>query len=148
MTFDVTLGIFKKAVFQHATREAVRFAITFSSTFGTTDCTSSQSTCIKKVVQTNAMGFLNDSDVSNYVTVKYYSPTDLTTPVTADNPSGSPPTYRNQTGNLVEVSITNYPLTWMVPLPGYAAGLSITLSATASDILQGYKAGATSPPSP
>lgn len=150
---DVAFAVFMKSMFQNAVRDGVRYAITFSTTFNGTNC-STQSQCIKLQVQNSSLGFLNGSS-SSYITVNFYSPDNLSTPLTSSDvgpgkklASGANLMYMNQTGNLVEVSIVNFPYSWMAPIPKFWSSKGIVMSAASSDILQGYPVGTTTPPTP
>lgn len=117
--------------------------------------------CLKKVVQNGSIGFLNDSN-PELILVNYYAPTNLSVPITAGDcdPNGSrtmpgdtqvPPRqlrYVNQPGNLIEVQVVNFPWKWIVPIPQFVANNSITMSATATDVLQGLPVGTIAPPAP
>jgi Flp pilus assembly protein TadG len=167
---DVSFAIFIQSTFEHATREGARFAITFQSSYGALDCTTSQTTCITQVVQDNASGFLAGSK-SDYLFINYYTPDDLTTPIITCNKGtctaandlpetmadGTIVRYPNQTGNIVEVTIKNYPWLWMVPIwstaptadmPNMTPGTGLGLGAASSDVLGGLAVGSTQPPPP
>ncbi len=137
---DVCFAVSIQSLFSGAVRAGSRWAITFQTTYDGTAC-ASEATCIAQVVQDNSVGFLSGSP-SSYITVNYYVPNNLTTPVmtctagtcTASTTVTLPDTYSvttssgttsvtidyaNAPGNIVEVSIPAYPLIWMVPLVGY-----------------------------
>jgi len=152
---DVSMAIFLQSTFTHATREGARFAITFTNNYGGTSCTTSQATCIAQVVQDNAAGFLGGTK-SNLITVNYYTSQDLSNPVMSCNsgtctlrqalPTGI--SYANQPGNVVEVTVNNYPWNWLFPIKGYSAGTGINLNAASADVLGGLAVGTTVPPNP
>jgi Flp pilus assembly protein TadG len=149
---DVVMVIFLQSTFQNAVRQGVRFAVTFSPTYGATSCTT-QTVCITQAVQDASAGFLGGTAGAAYIHVDYYTPANLNTPVTAANlpltlASGTVVNYVNQTGNVVEVRVTGYPWVWMAPIQGFTTGTGLTLSAAASDVLQGYAVGNTAPPTP
>ncbi len=156
---DIALAVFIKSMLQSAVRDGVRFGITYATTLNGTSCTN-QTTCIKQVVQGASLGFLSGTSGAAYIAVRYFQPTDLSTPLTAadcgtgktiKNDTYSPARqllYMNQTGNLIEVSVTNFPWNWMVPLPNYMPGTQMKFNTAASDVLQGYPVGATQPPTP
>ncbi|WP_031500380.1 TadE/TadG family type IV pilus assembly protein [Bryobacter aggregatus] len=156
---DIALAVFLKSMLQSAVRDGVRFGITFQTTLNGTSC-GTQTACIKQVVQNASIGFLSGTANSNLISVKYYQPTDLTNPLTPGdvgvgktikNDTYSPARslmYMNQTGNLIEVSVTDFPWNWMVPLPNFMPGTQIKMSSSASDVLQGYPVGASAPPAP
>jgi len=160
---DVSLVVYLQSTLNHAMREGARLAVTFPATYGATSCAASQATCITQVVQTNAIGMLSGSKAS-LITVNYYTANDLSNPVESCNSGtctllGSLPqtlsngkvvNYANQPGNIVEVTVTNYPWNWMVPVSarGNITAPSVTLRASALDVLGGLAAGATVPPTP
>ncbi len=158
---DVSLAVFMQSTFSNATRAGARWAVTFSSTYNGSSCTSSQAACVAQVVQDNAAGFLGGSK-SQYIAVRYYTTNDLGNPVmTCQNgactttgtlpqtlASGAVVSYANQPGNVVEVAVSSFPLTWMVPIPGYSAGTGLTLGAVSSDVLGGLPVGVFAPPNP
>jgi Flp pilus assembly protein TadG len=148
---DFSLAIFVNNTLQEAAREGVRYAITYNTTYKGTSY-ASQTLAIQAVVESNSMGFLTTSNGTSYVKVNYYLPNDLSTPAkTSDLPKTVNNVYiqyLNQTGNVVEVQVNNFPWNWMVPLGGYMPGKSLTMSSAASDVLQSYPVGTFSPPSP
>lgn len=157
---DFSMVVFLQSAFQHAVREGARFGITFQSSYGSTSCSASQAYCMKKAVQDNAFGFLSGS-AADYISVKYYTPNDLVNPVMVCEGScvqtgvlpqttatGKKINHANEPGNIVEVSVTNFPWNWMVPLPGFMPGSGLHLGANSSDVLGGLVPGTISPPNP
>jgi len=157
---DFSMAIFIQGAFQNATREAVRFGITYNLTYNGT-AYNTQTAAMTAAVQNNAFGFLsgNLSDGTtgaSKISVNYYLPNNLSTPATIADlnlPTGvviNGVTIKdlNATGNVVQVSITGYPWNWMVPLPNFMPGRSISIGATSLDVLQGLPVGAFNYPSP
>jgi Flp pilus assembly protein TadG len=142
---SITYGIFLQGVIQNAAREGVRWAITFNrGTYDGINCATSQATCITQVVQDNAFGFLSGTN-SQYIQINYYAPFNLNTaltaaalPVTSTDPNYPNVVYLNQTGNVVTVSVSGYPMLWLAPFPGYLNQHTFSLNANASDVLAGY----------
>ena len=142
---SITYAIFLKGVIQNATREGVRWAITYNrGTFDGINCATSQAPCIKQVVQDNAFGFLSGTK-SQYIQINYYPPFRLNQaitsgelPITSTDANYPNVTYMNQTNNVVEVTVTGYPMLWLAPFPGYLNQQAFTMSASGSDVLQGY----------
>ena len=146
---SITYVIFLKGVLQHATREGCRWAITFSrKTYDGVDCASSQASCISQVMQDNAFGFLSGTS-SQYIQVNYYPPFRLNQAIAASELAGGKTitstdsnyanvAYMNQTGNVIEVTVTGYPIKWLAPFPGYLDQQTFSLFASASDVLPGY----------
>jgi Flp pilus assembly protein TadG len=134
--FDVSFALFSWSTLQNAVREGVRYAITFQ-----TSGSLGQDASIAQVVATNSMGLLTSS--STLIKVNYYTTTAPTTAIAA--PNGNDP------GNLVVVSVQQYPLVWLVPISGtccgpgsYRAQSPASINVYSSDILGGYPAGETS----
>jgi Flp pilus assembly protein TadG len=157
---DISLAVFLKSMLQSSVRDGVRFGITYSTSVNGTSC-GSMTACIKQVTRASSLGFLNTSNDS-LLKVNYYQPTDLTTPITSGDcdPSGTKTMkndtqvparqlrYVNQPGNLIEVSVTDFPWNWMVPLPKFMPGTQLKMSAMATDVLQGLPVGTVTPPAP
>jgi Flp pilus assembly protein TadG len=141
--FDVTFAIFNWSVIQNAAREGVRYAITFQTMSGR-----GQDASIAQTVINNAMGLIPASvaiDSTNSttfsITTNYYTQLNPNTPLTTGTP--------NSPGNLVEVSVVNYQLNWMVPIAGTVANpfrnqAPATINVYARDVLNGYPAGTSS----
>ncbi len=153
---DVSRMIFMRNMMQNAVREGVRYAITYQLNFNASGC-ASQTECIKQVVAANSLGFFTGTvggqNATNYIKVSYYTPDILYAEATQanlpKNVNGVNIQYLNQTGNLVEVRVDNYPVNWMVPLPtNYLGGTGLVYSVASSDILQGLPAGQQAPPAP
>jgi hypothetical protein len=155
---DFSMAIFINGAFQAATREGVRFGITYSLAYNGTTYTS-QTLAIQAVVEANSVGFLSATNGPTYIVVNYYLPNNLSTVATqASLPqtvNGVNITNINQTGNVMEVRIQNFPWAWMVPLPHYTPGstlasgkLGITMTETSLDVMQGLPVGTFAYPSP
>ncbi len=147
---NVCMLLFLKGVFQNAARTGVRWAITYSTTYNSGGC-ATETECIKQVVQANAFGFLSGSQGAGLITVNYYAPFNLSAPITSVPITSTDPnfpnvTYFNQTGNVVEVVIAGFQWNWMGAINGYLPQTAATLGASASDVLEGYPVGTTSPP--
>jgi len=125
---DFPLALFIQNTLQGAVREGVRFAITQQTGTG------GQDAAIKAVVETFAMGFLTDADITNGVSsfsITYYNPnSSLTTAVTG---VGS-----NAQGNICVVSAT-IRRKFMAPI-WQTTGL-IPFSATSSDMMEAPPGG-------
>ena len=123
-TIDFSVALFVRNTIISAVREGVRYAVT-----GQTSSGLGQNASIKKVVETDSMGFLNSSN-ANLISITYYSPTTLS--VVTGTGSNSP-------GNIVQVQVSGLSWAWMVPYGRSATPLSI--SATASDIIEQNNTG-------
>ncbi|MBV9767527.1 MAG: pilus assembly protein [Acidobacteriaceae bacterium] len=92
LTLDVAWGIFAKATLQEAAREGVRFAVTCGSTTGLDAAT-------RQVVQKYSFGFITSANKNSDISIQYYSPSNLSSPVTGQlNATAG--------GNIVQVSIS------------------------------------------
>jgi Flp pilus assembly protein TadG len=135
---DFGLLLFRWATLQNAVREGCRYAITFQTVTG-----DGQDASIESVVQQYAMGIVSTTDNPQDIFVKYYTTSNLTTPVASGG---------NVPGNIVEVSVQGVSWSWIAPLSGsYGGGVPffrnstpITLNIYSSDILGGYPAGVNS----
>ena len=119
---DVGWSIFVKATLQAAVREGARYAMT-----GRTSTGGGQLSSVKSVVQNYAMGLL-DGGQSGTITIQFYTPDTLT------------PTASNQGGNLVVVSVVNYPFTPLAPF--LHAGQTVYLTVSSGDRLETLPGGA------
>lgn len=154
---DVSTWLFIRANLQQAVREGVRFHITYGANYGPANAavncnTSGQTACTKRVVRDFSLGFINANNVDTHVRVFYYAPNNLTTPLQQSQlplvlADGRRITNLNQTGNLVEVRIENYPWSFMFPTQ-YLPNSPMNLSASAADVLQGLPVGTFTYPNP
>jgi Flp pilus assembly protein TadG len=133
---DFGLLLFRWATLQNGVREGCRYAITFQTASG-----QGQDASIEAVVQQYAMGLVTPTDNPQHIFVKYYSVTNLNTPIASGG---------NVPGNIVEVSVQNISWAWLAPISGTVGSNSrrdttpITLGVYSSDILGGYPAGVNS----
>lgn len=135
---DFGLLLFRWATLQNAVREGCRYAITFQTVTG-----DGQDASIESIVQQYAMGIVSTTDNPQDIFVKYYTTSNLTTPVASGG---------NVPGNIVEVSVQGVSWSWIAPLSGsYGGGVPffrnstpITLNIYSSDILGGFPAGVNS----
>lgn len=121
LAVDVAWVVFARATLQHAVREGVRFAVTGQVLAGK----SCLGTSVQQVVAQNSFGFIPFQTAANYVTVTYYSPTDLSQITGAGATAG---------GNVVQVSITgvavrSFGAMWRSISP-------VPLTAIASDVME------------
>jgi Flp pilus assembly protein TadG len=139
---DYGLLLFRWATLQNAVREGCRYAITFQTNpYGTTGL--GQDASIEAVVQQFAMGIVSTTDNPQDIFVKYYSPSNVNTPIASGG---------NVPGNIVEVSVQGVSWSWLAPLSGsyggnvpfYRSSTPITLNIYSSDVLGGYPAGVNS----
>jgi Flp pilus assembly protein TadG len=134
---DFGLLLFRWATLQNAVREGCRYAITFQTATG-----QGQDASIEAVVQQFAMGMVKTTDNPQDIFVKYYSTSNLTTPIVSGG---------NVPGNIVEVSVQGVSWSWIAPLSGAMEAAfpsegttPITLNIYSSDILGGFPAGVNS----
>jgi Flp pilus assembly protein TadG len=158
---DFSFSIFVQSAFQNATRDAVRFGITYNLTYNGTTY-SSLTNVMEGVAQYNSFGFLSSSltlsdgtAANTKMQVNYYFPDNLSAPATTaqlPHTTTTTPSYiitaLDQTGNVVEMRVNAYPWNWMVPLPNFMPGKSITISASSLDVLEGLPVGTFTYPSP
>jgi Flp pilus assembly protein TadG len=135
---DLGLLLFRWSTLQNAVREGCRYAITFQTSGGL-----GQDASVEAVVQKYALGVVTTTDSPQHIFVKYYTPTNLTTPIA---------TGGNIPGNIVQVSVQNVAWAWIAPLSGTlgAGSLYATtpfhVNVYSCDMLGGYPAGVNNVP--
>lgn len=127
MIMDVAWLYFAQACLQFAVQSGVRYAVT-----GQVKGTSTQDASIKSVIQSNAMGFLAGSTGLSKITISYYSPSNLTTPLTG---SGN-----NARGNVISIRISNVAVSSFGMFCRTGSARTI-LSAISTDIVEGAPGG-------
>lgn len=118
---NVAWVFFAQATLQYAVQTGVRYAVT-----GQTGA-NGQDAAIKGVVQSNAMGFLDGESGLKMISISYYNPGNLSLPLGG---AGS-----NAGGNIVKVSINNFPLRNLVPTLGIGPR-QYNLGAASTDITE------------
>lgn len=121
LAIDVAWSVFARATLQHAVREGARFAVTGQVLPGNSCLGSS----VQQVVAQNSFGFIPSSRAANYVSVTYYSPTNLT-PITGAGATAG--------GNVVQVSISGVAVRSFGPL--WRSLSPVPLTAIASDVME------------
>jgi Flp pilus assembly protein TadG len=118
---NVAWAVFARATLQNAVREGVRFAIT-GQTIAGNGCLGSS---VQQVVAQNSFGFVPANQASTYVSVSYYSPTNLAPVTGSGGPAG---------GNVVQVSVSGVAVSPLAAI--LSAASPIPLSAVASDVME------------
>jgi Flp pilus assembly protein TadG len=136
--FDLCMVVMRWTTLQNAVREGCRYAVTFQRVSGL-----GQDASIRAAVERASMNLVSASASPPQITVEYFSPSAPTTPIPA--PNGNVP------GNIVEVSVVNYPWRWLAPISGtlsnpFYATSPFQITVLSSDILGGYPVGLTSVP--
>ena len=126
--FDIAVALMVKATFTHAAREGARYAITYQTYPGL-----GQDASIKKVVKTNAMGLLSDSNI----TIDYY---DGNNPTVRIAPPGG-----NAPNNVVVVSIDQFNWTWIAPTFMGGSRTPFKIKAASADRMEGLGSGQAAP---
>jgi Flp pilus assembly protein TadG len=131
LIIDIAWGLYGRSSLQHAVKMGVRYAIT-SQTLTACNAGGGQVQSIKKVVQVNAMGFLDGTNLTQQgagqtgpLYVNFYNPNTFTE--ITDSTANSP-------GNIVSVSVQGYTLSSLLPL---YRGQPLTLSARSMDVIGG-----------
>jgi Flp pilus assembly protein TadG len=148
--FDVSFVLFSWSTIQNAVREGCRYAITFQTappSGAPWTCNGHQDNCIQNAVAYYSMGLVTQA--GGLINVSYSTQTTPTTAIAS--PNGNVP------GNIVTVSVLNYPLQWMVNLSGTGGGGMLnstsspyrstsptTVSVSSYDVLGSYPAGVSS----
>jgi len=108
---DASWAIFAKAALQHAVQLAVRNGITITGTQATA-ASETLTQMVKDTVQSNALGLLSGTTGRSYIQVHYFAQdstsatgvTDVSTLLSGNAP-----------GNLMQVSVNNFPLSALAP---------------------------------
>ena len=141
--FDVSFALFSWNTLQNAVRMGCRYAVTFQ-----TSGALGQDASIAQIVVQNSMGLLSSSTAIDSssptqlsITTNYFTQESPNTAIAA--PNGNVP------GNIVQVTVVNYPLQWMIPISGtlanpYRSQSPATINLYAMDVLGGYPVGASS----
>ncbi len=145
-SFDVAWALFSWATIQNAAREGCRYAITFQTQTGL-----GQDASIKNSVAQWSMNLVNTSQTfvdgsghtQNVIQVQYFTQDAPTTPIAT---SCTPQPCGNVPGNIVQVSVQGYALSWLFPFSGtivnpFHTASPAAISAYSYDILGGYPAG-------
>ena len=147
--FDVSFVLFSWSTIQNAVREGCRYAITFQTappSGATWTCNGHQDNCIQNAVAYYSMGLVTQA--GGLINVNYYTQAAPTAAIAS--PNGNVP------GNIVQVSILNYPLQWMVPLSGtggagtgsgtspFRSTSPTTVNVYSYDVLGAYPVGSSS----
>jgi Flp pilus assembly protein TadG len=153
---DFSLALFVMGLLQEDARTAARYVTTYNMTYNSATF-ATQTALVKQMMIDGSLGFISASNVDTYVQLNFYFPDDLTTPATAGRLPHTWTDSRGQTqtvqfvnapGNVTEVRVVAFPWNWMVPLPNFMPGRSITFGAEAVDILQGLPVAVNVPPAP
>ena len=126
LVLDTGWTMFVKATLQNAVQEGARYAVTGQVSAGL-----GQVASVKAVVQSASLGFLTGTKAGT-LSVQFLDGVSLK------------PTNSNIGGNLVQVSITNYPLQPLAPL--FRSGNAVPVTVTAIDKIEGSPGGI--PPTP
>ena len=136
--FDIAMVLYLQNTFQDAVNQAVRWAITYQTTDPFGAACPTQNECIVRVVERNSMGWITPAN-RDRIWVRYYRPSDLDTPF-----YGNSTTAMNAPGNVVQVSVRNYP--WRYTIGLWLGNSSFNLSADATSVMQNLPVGVLTPP--
>ncbi len=131
LMMDLSWAVFAKLTLQNAVRAGVRYAVT-SQTSGSLG----QVASIQQQVKQQSMGFITDAQSSSLVSVCFYSVTPPTTTSLGCGASAAAGNTgpANTGGNLVIVSITNYPVSPFAPL--YRKATPVSISVSSGDLIE------------
>ncbi len=109
---DVAWAVFIKSTLQYAVRTAVRTGITITGTEATA-AGSNLTAMVKSIVQQKSLGILKGTTGLSYIQVHYFLPppsgsTAAITDVSTQTNGNSPP-------NIMQVSVSGYPLPALLP---------------------------------
>jgi len=131
---DISWPVVAKASLQRAVREGVRQGVTLTATQMATGACLTDT--VKAAVQNNSMGLLNGTTGLGYIQVNYFAvpPPGSTTSTT--NVSGL--STADAPGNIMQVSVVNFPVKPLMPVMGLGSIIPSTLSVTvfSSDLIE------------
>ena len=117
---QLALGLWIKTTLHHAVREGARYAITGNTLAGL-----GHDASIRAVVVDQSVGLVDSAAADTLIGIQYY---DATGAATADNDGG----------NTLVLTVANYPVPWLVPLPLSAVGDGFDLTVSAVDRLEPF----------
>lgn len=123
LIMDVAWICFAQASLQHAVQMGVRSAVTGYLPPGV----SGQDAYVKSIVQQNAMGFLAGDNGLKEITISYFNPSNLTTPITGAGSNGG--------GNVIEVAVKNVPVSTLGPILR-ETWTTVYMKASSSDVME------------
>jgi Flp pilus assembly protein TadG len=116
---DISWAIFAKSTIMYSVRTACRYGITITGAQATA-ANETLTQMVKASVQANALGFLNGTTGLSYIKVNYFAQSSTSSTGLVDVSTQS---NGNAPGNLMQVSVTNF------PLPGLVARIYYWLTA-------------------
>ena len=131
LIIDMGWAIYVRSTLQYAVRQGCRYAVTSQYMPAVTDTVTHKTLghydSIRYKVATSAMGTLGAPFSGagwSKISVNFYDPSNLTTPLAA--PTSSASTKINVGGNIVEVVVSGFSLAPMLPILRSSAALSFT----------------------
>src|ERR1039458_2367465 len=140
LIMDLSWAVFAKVALQNGVRAGVRYAVT-SQTSGSLG----QVASIQQEVEQQAMGFLTDAQANSLVSVCFFS-VSSNPPASLGGGTGATATSigpANSGGNLVTVSVANYPVSPFAPL--YRNSAPVSISVSSGDLIESSGTGITPP---
>ena len=145
LIMDLSWGVFAKLALQNAVRAGVRYAVT-SQQMSVSGHPLGIVASIQKQVEQQSMGFISDAQSTSLVSVCFWDvtaspPTSLGCGTGASAGTTGP---ANSGGNLVVVSVNNYPVSPMAPL--YRSSKPLQISVSSGDLIESSGSAGTPPP--
>lgn len=122
LVINIAWMFFAKSSLQEAVREGVRFGVTCQVLPGQSGLANS----VRQVVQQYSAGFVNSNNAQSNVSVQFFSPSNLSTPL-----SGPSSTLG---GNVIQVSVSGISVTPLASL--LISHTPLTLGASSSDVME------------
>ncbi len=117
---QLALGLWIKTTLHHAVREGARYAITGNTLSGL-----GHDASIRSVVVQKSAGLIDAQAADSMIDIQYY-----------DGDGNA--TANNDGGNALVLTVSNYPVPWLVPLPLSAVGDGFSLTVSAVDRLEPF----------
>lgn len=117
---QLALGLWIKTTLHHAVRQGTRYAIT-----GQTKSGLGHDASIRSVVVDGSVGLVDSTDADAMISIQYF------------DQQGNPTPF-NQGGNTIVLTVNNYPIPWLVPLPLSAVGDGFDVTVSSVDRLEPF----------
>lgn len=119
---QLALGLWIKTTLHHAVRQGTRYAIT-----GQTKTGMGHDASIRSVVVEGSVGLVDAADADSMISINYF-----------DQYGNA--TLFNHGGNTIVLTVNDYPIPWLIPLPLSAVGDGLDITVSSVDRLEPFPA--------
>jgi Flp pilus assembly protein TadG len=118
---QIALTLWIKTTLHHAVREGARYAIT-----GATKSGLGHDASIRQRVMVASGSLIDSAQAASMITIEYFD-------------QNGAPSADNTGGNTIVLSVSNYPIPWLVAAPISPLGNGLTVSVSAVDRLENFR---------